>query len=566
MAKTLGSLAIGDVVEMPVKANYQDKLGKYIALAVVGNETYLSGSKLMFAEKIIAYLPYDAKEAAGDSNEDFKTYGNGLWSVSNARGWLNSDAEPGKWYKKLHIYDQPPTAENVKGNPYDSWPGFLYMLDQRVLEYIGESKYKSAYRKSTDGYGIADLSTKVFLPSGTEIGQKYVAYTEGNAIQEAINRIDTTGTEEAYNTATTKPSDRKDFWTRTMVGGFPSNVGTIDNDQAMGATAFFGGKGVRPMMSILNTAPISDQKNSRGNYEFSFNEAPTAPTGIVAPETCYSSRPLEISWGAATDPEGDQITYYLERSVNSASYTQVTSTAGLTYTESNVSKEWNTLQYRVRAYDGTDYSSYITSGTIAVVHNRPPVLSGEDGDLGEKSINVSYRYTVTDPDGDSVSITETVDSKTLRTYTARLGEENELDISGDNFTALSIGTHTITITAKDAAGNTTTRTLTFTKTITGFSVTLREPLPADTMPTRCFVNVSREIPFGALFQVEACNNPNDTSPVWEDITAAVLASHVHVFANDTDHGLQHGFNIRVTVERKSDLGECWIGGIGGNFE
>ena len=83
-------------------------------------------------------------------------------------------------------------------------------------------------------------------------------------------------------------------------------------------------------------------------------------------------------------------------------------------------------------------------------------------------------------------------------------------------------------------------------------MTLREPLPADTMPTRCFVNVSREIPFGALFQVEACNNPNDTSPVWEDITAAVLASHVHVFANDTDHGLQHGFNIRVTVERKSD--------------
>lgn len=59
---------------------------------------------------------------------------------------------------------------------------------------------------------------------------------------------------------------------------------------------------------------------------------------------------------------------------------------------------------------------------------------------------------------------------------------------------------------------------------------------------------------------------NDTAPVWEDITAAVLAAHVHVFKNQTDYALQHGFNIRVTVERKSDLGECWIGGIGGNFE
>lgn len=320
------------------------------------------------------------------------------------------------------------------------------------------------------------------------------------------------------------------------------------------------------MLSILNTAPITDQKNSRGHYEFVFNQAPTAPTGIVTPETCYSGQPLEISWGAATDPEDDDITYYIERSVNNASYTQITSTAGLTYTESNVSTSWNTLQYRVRAYDGNAYSSYITSNTIAVIHNRPPVITGTDQDLGEKSINVSYKYTITDPDGDPVTVTEKVDSTTLRTYSATLTQENELMIDGDDFTALSLGAHTITITAKDAADNTATRTLTFTKTITGFSITLREPLQAETMPTKCYVFVQREIPFGSEFKVEACNNPYDTTPVWEDITGAVLASHVHVFENKTDYALQHGFNIRVTVERGSDLGDCWVGGIGGNFE
>lgn len=565
MAKTAGSLAIGETVEIPIKTEYQSKLGQYIIVTVVANDTYCANSKLIWARDVIAYLAVDGKRPA-DSTSGVNTYGYNRYVDTDINQWIKSDQKTG-WWKDQSIIgnkDTRPSAGYVTGNPYDNWAGFLYMIDSTILPLLGDCtvRVQSAQKDIVD-----TIKAKAFLPAESEITGSGQGNDGAYIAQMGAMKI-AQDTAAAYNTATTKPSSRNRYWTRTI-----STTGKWDGLRYIGYNGTAGSDrpnngtiGIRPLMALLNTAPISSVKNERGNYTISFNEAPTAPTGIVAPETCYSSRPLEISWGAATDPEGDQITYYLERSVNSASYTQVTSTAGLTYTESNVSKEWNTLQYRVRAYDGTDYSSYITSGTIAVVHNRPPVLSGEDGDLGEKSINVSYRYTVTDPDGDSVSITETVDSKTLRTYTARLGEENELDISGDNFTALSIGTHTITITAKDAAGNTTTRTLTFTKTITGFSVTLREPLPADTMPTRCFVNVSREIPFGALFQVEACNNPNDTSPVWEDITAAVLASHVHVFANDTDHGLQHGFNIRVTVERKSDLGECWIGGIGGNFE
>lgn len=554
MAKTLGSLAIGEVVELPVKKAYQSYIGEYIPMAIVADQLYLADSKLLWADKLIANLPYDAKE----TNEPYKN-GNGIWSKSCIKLWLNSEATEGKWFESQSDGDQPPNTSNIEAGAtaYTSWAGFLHMLDEKILPYIGVSKYKSLYVKDEVLFnaGVAEMSTKVFLPSYTELGAK-ISLMQGEPIPEAQNRSKKTS----------------DFWGRSnsvmsnqingihMVMTLPVESGSTSSK----AATYNGG--IRPMMSLLNTFPVSSEKNERGNYIFSTNNAPSAPTGIVAPETCYSNRPLEISWGTSSDLDGDSITYQLERSVNNASYTQVTSTAALRYTESNVSKEWNTLQYRVRAYDGTDYSPYITSGKIAVIQNRPPVLTGEDGDLGEKSINVSYRYTVTDPDGDSVTITETVDSKTLRTYTARLGEENELDISGDSFMALSIGAHTVTITARDASGNTATRTLTFTKTITGFSITLREPLQSETIPKRCFVNVSREIPFGALFRVEACNNPNDTSPVWEDITAAVLASHVHVFANDSDHGLQHGLNIRVTVERNNGRGECWIGGIGGNFE
>lgn len=566
MAKTVGNLQEQESIEIPIREECRADFGDYLKFTVVGSNVYCDNSKLMFMTSTwnmwamdVSGVNFDAEEPK-NPRESRRNFGNPIWSVSNIKGWLNSTEK--KWYKPLHSYDQEPVSPYVETDShnkgYSIFPGFLYLLDERVVKYIGDSQYKAAYDNSNGGYGVSMMTSKVFLPSTREAGLTDRAVNDGNTIPGLVTCL--------KKNAGTGISKRM---SRTVDTTSDNLLLSITSGKTLISWANFRGKNIyecEPLLSMLNTLRLSDNKNSRGNYTIIFNESPTAPTGIVAPETCFSGRPLKISWGAATDPDGDSITYNLERSVNNAAYTQVTTTAALEYTESNISKEWNTLQYRVRAYDGTDYSSYITSGTIAVVHNRPPVLSGEDGDLGEKSINVSYRYTVTDPDGDSVSITETVDSKTLRTYTARLGEENELDISGDNFTALSIGTHTITITAKDAAGNTTTRTLTFTKTITGFSVTLREPLPADTMPTRCFVNVSREIPFGALFQVEACNNPNDTSPVWEDITAAVLASHVHVFANDTDHGLQHGFNIRVTVERKSDLGECWIGGIGGNFE
>lgn len=566
MAKTVGNLQEQESIEIPIREECRADFGDYLKFTVVGSNVYCDNSKLMFMTSTwnmwamdVSGVNFDAEEPK-NPRESRRNFGNPIWSVSNIKGWLNSTEK--KWYKPLHSYDQEPVSPYVETDShnkgYSIFPGFLYLLDERVVKYIGDSQYKAAYDNSNGGYGVSMMTSKVFLPSTREAGLTDRAVNDGNTIPGLVTCL--------KKNAGTGISKRM---SRTVDTTSDNLLLSITSSKTLISWANFRGENIyecEPLLSMLNTLRLSDNKNSRGNYTIIFNESPTAPTGIVAPETCFSGRPLKISWGAATDPDGDSITYNLERSVNNAAYTQVTTTAALEYTESNISKEWNTLQYRVRAYDGQDYSSYITSGTIAVIHNRPPVLTGEDVDLGEKSIDVTYRYTVTDPDGESVTVTEKVDNKTLRTYTARLGEENELDISGDNFTALTLGAHTVTITARDVAGNETVRTLTFTKTITGFSITLREPLQSETIPKRCFVNISREIPFGAVFKVEACNNPNDTAPVWEDITAAVLAAHVHVFKNQTDYALQHGFNIRVTVERKNDLGECWIGGIGGNFE
>jgi hypothetical protein len=78
--------------------------------------------------------------------------------------------------------------------------------------------------------------------------------------------------------------------------------------------------------------------------------------------------------------------------------------------------------------------------------------------------------------------------------------------------------------------------------------------------------VNRDIPAGGTFKVEACNNPYDVQPVWEDCTNAVISGLAHVFENTTNTATQFGLNIRVTVERGDALTACWVSGIGGNFE
>ena len=331
--------------------------------------------------------------------------------------------------------------------------------------------------------------------------------------------------------------------------------------------AYYGDCGVRPLCNLKSSILVSDSPNSDGNYTVIYNSAPSAPPSITAPATCYSGQNINISCAAATDPDGDALTYCFERSYNSGAWTQVQASASRTFTEA-VSTAWNTLKYRVRAKDSYgNYSAYTTSGDIAVIHNQPPVISGSNADLGIKRADFTYQYSVTDPDGDTVNVVEKIDGKTIATKNAiTLGATQTLSVSGNTFTALTNAKHTITITATDSAGNSAVRTLTFTKSIAGFVITLSAPLEANSQPTRANVKVTRDIPAGGTFKVEVTNNPFDASPVWEDCTNAVVQGVAHVFTNKINTAAQYGMNIRVTVQRGDALTACWVSGIGGNFE
>lgn len=579
MSKTLGSLSVGAKIEVPVLSAYQSRFGSKIVFKIAdkNHSGYPSNSVTLITEKIIQNMASDAKEPS-NSNSDRKNYGNNRHIYSNLLQWLNSNAAAGAWYSAKHSADQAPTTKSthVTYNPYTSWAGFLAMLDPKFVAELMETTL-TVVKSSTDGGSYETFKAKMFLASTTEVGLanenniaegSLLALFSNDASRVAYPTAQCVNNADGYTNSGFATSKGWYWWLRTPDSSYAFYVRYVSSGGSLNySNACRGYYGVRPLCNLKSSILVSDSPNSDGNYTVIYNSAPSAPPSITAPATCYSGQNINISCAAATDPDGDALTYCFERSYNSGAWTQVQASASRTFTEA-VSTAWNTLKYRVRAKDSYgNYSAYTTSGDIAVIHNQPPVISGSNADLGIKRADFTYQYSVTDPDGDTVNVVEKIDGKTIATKNAiTLGATQTLSVAGNTFTALTNAQHTITITATDSAGNSAVRTLTFTKSIAGFVITLSAPLEANSQPTRANIKVTRDIPAGGTFKVEATNNPFDASPVWEDCTNAVVQGVAHVFANKINTAAQYGMNIRVTVQRGDALTACWVSGIGGNFE
>lgn len=577
MPKALSTLAVGNKIEIPVNSAFQSRFGSKIVFTVADkNHTgYPSGAVTLITNNIIQILASDGAEPS-NSDSSRKTNGNNRHIYSNILSWLNSNANAGAWYSAKHSADAPPSSANVNsGNYYDTWAGFLAMVPAQFVNALMDTTLTVA-KATVDGGSYETFTSKMFLASNTEVnlaneggiaeGVKLALFSDNNS-RLAYPTAECVSNSNGYTNANYGTSKAWYWWLRTPYVSYSSSVRYVSPDGTLyNGYAYYGNYGLRPLCNLPSDILVSDTTNASGNYEIIWNTPPTPPTGITVPGSAVSTQPINVSWGASTDPDGDSITYILERRYNSGSYTQVTNTAGLTFTET-VSAAWNTIQYRVKARDSFgNESAYVTSGTVAVIHNQPPVISGNNGDLGVKNGDFAYNYTVTDADGDAVTVVEKVGSSTIRSYTVVLGQQNSANVAGNTFLMLSNGQHTLTITATDSANNSAVRTMTFTKQISALSIVLSSPLEADVQPTRANIVVTREIPAGAAFKVEATNNPFDPSPTWEDCTNAVLQGVAFVFTNTVNAALQKGMNVRVTVNRNAAIGACWISGIGGNFE
>ena len=176
----------------------------------------------------------------------------------------------------------------------------------------------------------------------------------------------------------------------------------------------------------------------------------------------------------------------------------------------------------------------------------------------------SVDYTVSDVDGDEVTVTEAIDGVTKRTFMATLDESNSFAITGEYFMKLLNGSHTLTITANDGKAN-TIHTLTFSKEVTAATITLEEAMTADAEITICVLSVSGFIPSDAIYKAEVTNNANDESPVWEDCTDEMKNGANHIFKNRTAAN-GFAFNFRVTEKRGTSGESGYITSVQGGFQ
>lgn len=197
--------------------------------------------------------------------------------------------------------------------------------------------------------------------------------------------------------------------------------------------------------------------------------------------------------------------------------------------------------------------------------NSPPEITSDAGatgaELGEQNAPFTVGYTVTDKDGDLMTVTEKLDGveqavKTEVATSTALTVDWLSEKSG--YQQVLNGAHTLTLTVSD--GKTATEwTATFTKNVTRAVLSLAQPLTADDTITVAAMTLEGSFPADMSLGVEMTNNALDDTPTLENCTdiqrGESRAFAHHAFTNKTA-ARGFAFNYKVTITR----GESGVGG------
>lgn len=212
-------------------------------------------------------------------------------------------------------------------------------------------------------------------------------------------------------------------------------------------------------------------------------------------------------------------------------------------------------------------SSLMVSDDGTVSANTAPAINASSTNLGEKNAPFNFAYTVTDADGDTLTVTEKLDGKTTKTRTGvasgtALTFEQTADAAG--FQRVLNGSRTLTVEVSDGK-ETVSTSANFTKAVHAASVTLAEPLAVEGDITVAVLQVTGSIPDDAKFKAEVTNNAKDAAPVWQDATTEAKKGVNIVFENKTATA-GAAFNFRVSVERGESGEGGYIEAVSGAFQ
>ena len=158
------------------------------------------------------------------------------------------------------------------------------------------------------------------------------------------------------------------------------------------------------------------------------NQPPTAPgsiqvTGVLAGQQCT------ITLTAATDPDGEVVSYIYERSVDGSAWQQFANVNSLTQTD-QVSGDWGTVAYRACAVDDDGATGPYVTGETTTVNSGWLIISGPANDMGDKPAPFDFEFSINATGASSIvsdiAVTVTLDGEVIYTGTPDAGEEISL--------------------------------------------------------------------------------------------------------------------------------------------
>lgn len=362
----------------------------------------------------------------------------------------------------------------------------------------------------------------------------------------------------------------KDIYTTMKWDG--SNNDYLNSDM----TAYLNGTFISLIDADIRNA-IKQVKIPYTNY--SNNNVMSGSNGLSCKVFLLSGTEVGFSSVSYMNTEGAKLSYFDSASkrvaYNGSSaaiwwlrspYTNGLSYVWDVYTDGSYYVSWYSYSYGIRpAFILPSTLVVSDDGTVSV--NTAPTVSTDGAALGEKNAAFAWKYTVTDADGDSLTVTEKLDGKTTKTRTGVASGTAltfEQTASAAGFQKILNGSHTLTVEVSDGK-ETVSTSATFTKAVHAASVTLAEPLAVEGDITVAVLQVTGSIPDDAKFKAEVTNNALDSSPVWQDATTEVKKGVNIVFENKTaTNGA--AFNFRVSVERGESGEGGYIEAVSGAFQ
>ena len=175
------------------------------------------------------------------------------------------------------------------------------------------------------------------------------------------------------------------------------------------------------------------------------NEPPTAPSSISVGPT-VAGETVTVNLGAATDPDGQVVSYIYERSIDGGQWVQVHQGNTLAYTDT-IGAEWATVAYRAKAVDDDGEAGPYATSEASVVNDGWLYISGPAENMGSKPAPFVFEVSagVSGQSGVSgIGLVVTLDGVSV--YDDAVSDTDLVEIEMDT-RLMGEGTHTIAVEA-----------------------------------------------------------------------------------------------------------------------